>query len=219
MRHRVLLADEHRILTEGLTGILGQHYEIVASARTGHELVFLAKQQNPDVILAEIALPQLNGLDAFQLLRKAGLSAKLVVLTSHLDVSLAIEAFRAGASGYVIKLSGKDEVITAIESAVHGRTYLSSGFPLDLVSILSEAVRRPAGAGLKLTRRQKEVLQLVAEGKTMKEVALILSISTRTAESYKYEIMRILGLHSNAALVHYAIRIGLITIPQLKLAA
>lgn len=219
MRHKVLLADEHRILTEGLTSILGQHYEIAAAARTGHELVFLAKQQNPDVILTEIALPQLNGLDAFQLLKKAGLSAKLVVLTSYLDVNLAIEAFRAGASGYVIKVAGKDEVISAIESAVRGRTYLSNGFPLDLVSILSEAVRRPAGAVLKLTRRQKEVLQLVAEGKTMKEVALILSISTRTAESYKYEIMRILGLHSNAELVHYAIRIGLITIPQLKLAA
>lgn len=219
MRYRVLLADDQRILTEGLTSILGQNYEILGAARTGHDLVFLAKQRNPDVILAEIALPQLNGLDAFQLLRKAGLTAKLVVLTSHLDVNLAIEAFRAGAAAYVTKLSGKEEVIAAVESAVRGRTYLSSGFPLDLVSILSEAVRRPAGEGLKLTRRQKEVLQLVAEGKTMKEVAMILSISTRTAESYKYEIMRILGLHNNAALVHYAIRIGLITIPQLKLAA
>jgi DNA-binding NarL/FixJ family response regulator len=141
------------------------------------------------------------------------------MLTMYLDVNLAIEAFRAGVSGYVVKLASKDEVIAAVENAVHGRTYLSSGFPVDLVSILSEAVRRPAGEGLKLTRRQREVLQLVAEGKTMKEVAMVLSISTRTAESYKYEIMRILGVHSNAALVHYAIRIGLITVPPLRLAA
>ncbi|HZD95979.1 MAG TPA: response regulator transcription factor [Candidatus Sulfotelmatobacter sp.] len=219
MRYRILLADDQRILTEGLAIILAQHYDVVATARNGHELVFLAKERNPDVIITEISLPQLNSLDALQVLRKAGLKSKFVMLTMYLDVNLAIEAFRAGVSGYVVKLASKDEVIAAVENAVHGRTYLSSGFPVDLVSILSEAVRRPAGEGLKLTRRQREVLQLVAEGKTMKEVAMVLSISTRTAESYKYEIMRILGVHSNAALVHYAIRIGLITVPPLRLAA
>jgi len=219
MRYRILLADDQRILTEGLAIILAQHYDVVATARNGHELVFLAKERNPDVIITEISLPQLNSLDALQVLRKAGLKSKFVMLTMYLDVNLAIEAFRAGVSGYVVKLASKDEVIAAVENALHGRTYLSSGFPVDLVSILSEAVRRPAGEGLKLTRRQREVLQLVAEGKTMKEVAMVLSISTRTAESYKYEIMRILGVHSNAALVHYAIRIGLITVPPLRLAA
>jgi len=219
MRYRILLADDQTILTEGLAAILSQHYEVVGTARNGHELVFLAKERKPDVIITEIAMPQLNGLDALQVLRKAGLKSKFVVLTVHLDVSLAIEAFRNGVSGYVLKLASKDEVIAAIENALHGRSYLSSAFPVDLVSILSEAVRRPAGEGLKLTRRQREVLQLVAEGKTMKEVATVLSISTRTAESYKYEIMRILGVHCNAALVHYAIRIGLITVPPLRLAA
>ena len=219
MRYRILLADDQRILTEGLANILSQRYDVVSTASNGHELVFQAKERNPDVIVAEIAMPQLNSLDALQILRKAGVKSRLVVLTMHLDVNLAIEAFRAGASAYVLKLASKDEVIEAIESALHGRNYLSTGFPVDLVSLLSEAVRRPSSEGMKLTRRQREVLQLVAEGKTMKEVAAILSISTRTAESYKYEIMRILGVHSNAALVHYAIRIGLITVPTLKLAA
>jgi len=219
MRYRILLADDQRIVTEGLATILSQHYDVVATAKNGHELVFLAKEWNPDVIVAEIAMPQLNSLDALRMLRKAGVKSKFVVLTMHRDVSLAIEAFRAGVSGYVVKLASKDEVIAAIESALHGRTYLSSGFPVDLISILSEAIRRPSGDGLKLTRRQREVLQLVAEGKTMKEVATVLSISTRTAESYKYEAMRVLGVHNNAELVHYAIRIGLIMVPQLKTAA
>jgi len=219
VRSRILLADDQKILTEGLATILSQVYEIVATARNGHELVSLAKELNPDLIIAEIALPQLNSLDALQILRKAGLKAKLIVLTMHVDVSLAIAAFRAGVAGYVLKLASKDEVIAAIENALSGRTYLSSGFPVDLVSILSEAVRHPEGAALKLTRRQREVLQLVAEGKSMKEVAMILSISTRTAETYKYEIMRMLGVHSNAALVHYAIRIGLISVPPLNLVA
>jgi DNA-binding NarL/FixJ family response regulator len=219
MRQRILLADDHRILTEGLTTLLSQHYDVVATARDGHELVFLAKENNPDVIITEIALRLLNSLDALQILRKAGLKSRFIVLTTHLDIGLAIEAFRAGVSGYVLKVSGKDEVFAAIEGALHGRAYLSAGFPVDLVSILSEAARRPAASGSKLTRRQREVLQLVAEGKTMKEVANILTISTRTAESYKYEIMRTLGVHSNAELVHHAIRIGLITVPKLESAA
>lgn len=219
MRSKLLLADDHKILTEGLATILSQHYDVVATVRNGHELVLLAKKHQPDVIITEISMGLLNAINALQLLRRADVKSKFVVLTMHQDVGLAIEAFRAGVSGYVLKLAGKDEIIAAVESALHGRTYLSAGFPVDLITILAEAARRPAGESLKLTRRQKEVLQLVAEGKTMKEVATVLSISTRTAESYKYEIMHTLGVHTNAELIHHAIRIGLITVPRLESAA
>lgn len=218
MRPRILLADDQRVLTEGLAAILSSDYEVVGAAVNGHELVLMAKELKPDVIVAEIAMPLLNSLDAFQMLRTEGVKSKFVVLTSYLDVGLAIEAFRAGVSGYVLKAAGKNEILAALEGALQGRTYLSAGFPVDLLSLLADAARRPS-AGSKLTRRQREVLQLVAEGKTMKEVATVLSISTRTAESYKYEIMRALGVHSNAQLVHYAIRIGLITVPRFKSAA
>ena len=216
-RARILLADDQRILTEGLAAILSVNYDVVGAALNGHELVLLAKEHKPDLILAEIAMPLLNSLDALQMLRTEGVKSKFVVLTSYIDVGLAIEAFRAGVSAYVLKAAGKDEIFAALESALQGRTYLSTGFPVDLLSLLADAARRPS-AGSRLTRRQREVLQLVAEGKTMKEVATVLSISTRTAESYKYEIMRALGVHSNAQLVHYAIRIGLITVPRLKAA-
>jgi DNA-binding NarL/FixJ family response regulator len=218
MRKRILLADPHKILTEGLTIILSSQYEVIGSAGNGQELVVLAKEHHPDVVIAEIFIPLLNTLDAFQALRRDGVRSKLVALTTHLDVALAIEAFQAGISGYVLKVAGKDEIFKAIECALQGRTYLSVGFPVDLVSLLSEAARRSQEGSHKLTPRQREVLQLVAEGKTMKEVASVLAISTRTAESYKYEIMRMLGVHCNAELIHYAIRIGLIAVPRLQAA-
>lgn len=215
MRPRLLLADDQRVFTEALAALLSSEYEVVGAALTGHELTILAREHKPDVILAELAMPLLNTLDAFQMLRAEGLKSKFVVLTSYLDVGLAIEAFRAGVSAYVLKTAGKKELLAALETALQGRMYLSTAFPVDLLTLLADAARRPPAAS-KLTRRQREVLQLVAEGKTMKEVATALSISTRTAESYKYEIMRALGLHSNAQLVHYAIRIGLITVPRFK---
>jgi DNA-binding NarL/FixJ family response regulator len=219
MRARILLADDHRVLTEGLTRLLSQNFDIVATAHTGHELVNLAKEHRPDVIVTDVSMPLLNGLDALRMLRKAGMRSKFVILTMHMDVSLAVEAFRSGASAYVLKLAAGEEIRSAVDAAMSGRTYLSPNFPVDLVSVLAEAARRPLTEGPGLTRRQREVLQLVAEGKTMKEVAAVLSISTRTAESYKYEIMRTLGMHTNAELVQYAIRIGLITVPPIDMAA
>jgi DNA-binding NarL/FixJ family response regulator len=111
MRSKILLADDHKILTEGLATILSQHYEVVATARNGHELVLLAKKCQPDVIITEISMGLLNAINALQLLRRADVKSKFVVLTMHLDVGLAVEAFRAGVSGYVLKLAGKDEII------------------------------------------------------------------------------------------------------------
>src|SRR5271155_641239 len=158
----------------------------------------------------------LNSLDAVQTLVEMGLRSKFVILTMHLDVNLAVQAFRAGASAFILKTTGTDELKKALQLVHRGGCYLSPQFPCDLVTLLAEAARRPASdRGPQLTRRQREVLQLVAEGKTMKEVAAQLNISTRTAESYKYHLMDLLAIRTTAELVQYAIRIDLITIRPL----
>ena len=218
MHARVLLADDHKMFAEALAKLLSQTYEIVGVASNGRELITLARELNPDVIVMDISMPLLNGMEALRMLKRTATRAKFVMLTMHTDVSLAAEAFRCGASGFVLKQAAGEELTTAIITALRGRSYLSSAFPVDLVTLLAEAVRHRTEDGPKITRRQREVLQLVAEGKTMKEIASLLSLSTRTVESYKYEIMRILGIHTNAELVQYAIRIGVITVMPLQAA-
>lgn len=220
MRFRILLADDHRIFAEGLKSLLSDHYEVLGIAGDGRELITMAKEYKPDIIITDLSMPLLNGLEALRTLRKTGIRSKFIVLTMHADLSLAVEAFRAGASAFVWKIAAGEDLKNALDSAVRGRQYLSPQFPCDLVTVLAEAARRPmSDEGPKLTRRQREVLQLVAEGKTMKEVATVLNISTRTAESYKYDLMRTLGIRTNAELVQYAIRIGLITVTVMGSAA
>ena len=215
MRNRVLIADDHRILAEALAKLLSVNYDVIGIASNGRELITLARELNPEIIVLDISMPLLNGMEALRMLRKSGVRGKFVILTMHADVSLASEAFRCGALAFVLKQAAGEELNAAIAAALRGRHYLSSSFPVDLVNLLAEAVRRPSQEGPHLTRRQREVLQLVAEGKTMKEIATLLSLSTRTVESYKYEIMRTLGMHTNAELVQYAIRIGAISVPPI----
>lgn len=219
MRARLLLADHQKILTDGLSKLLEQFYDVAGTAINGYELVSIAKETNPDVIVTEISMPLLNGIDALRLLKKSGVRSKFVILTMHMDMDLAVQAFRAGCSAYVLKVGSSEEIHAAVEAALHGRYYLSGSFPVDLVAVLAEAARHPEEDRARLSRRQREVLQLVAEGKTMKEVATVLGISTRTAESYKYEMMRTLGIRTSAELVQYAIRIGLIAVSPLRSAA
>jgi len=148
-------------------------------------------------------------LDAIRQIRARRPGMKIVVLTMHRDTQLAVEAFRAGASGYVLKVSPAEELISAIAEVAEGRGYVTTQLTKDLITLLLEARGQPAG-GTSLTPRQREVLQLVAEGRTMKEVASILNISPRTAESHKYEIMQVLGVETTAALIQYAIRLRLV---------
>jgi DNA-binding NarL/FixJ family response regulator len=218
VRNRVLIADDHRIFGEALCKLLSASYDVIGLAANGRELITLARELDPEVIVLDISMPLLNGMEALRMLRGTGVRGKFVVLTMHTDVSLASEAFRCGASAFVLKQAAGDELNAAIVAALRGRHYLSSSFPIDLVSLLAEAVRRPNQEAPHLTRRQREVLQLVTEGKTMKEVASLLSLSTRTVESYKYEIMRTLGIHTTAELVQYAIRIGAITVSPIQAA-
>ena len=210
MNTRILLADDHLVLTDALFHLLKQYFEIVGVAKNGSELISKAKEARPDVILMDISMPDLNGIDAARKLRKEQSSSKLLFLSMHADLCLVEEAFRAGALGYVLKVCSTDELIKAIRCVAGGATYITPLLAGDLVSNLLTAGSRQNGGETTLTLRQREVLQLLAEGKTMKEVATQLGISTRTTESHKYEIMRQLGIRTTAELIRYAVRIKLV---------
>jgi DNA-binding NarL/FixJ family response regulator len=209
---RVLLADDHTIVAEGLRSLLEGEFEFVGTVGDGRALLDAARNLNPDVIVADISMPLLNGLDAARQLKRDGVTAKIVFLTMHAEAQLAAEAFRAGASGYVLKSSAGEELIAAIHEVAKGRAYVTPLITKDILSFLMGAARQGRQPAVKLTPRQREVLQLVAEGRTMKEVASILNISARTVESHKYDMMESLGVQTNAELVQYAIKIGLVSV-------
>jgi DNA-binding NarL/FixJ family response regulator len=206
-RTRVLLADDHAIVAEGLATLLKGHFELVGTVGNGNELIDLARKLRPDVIVTDIAMPVLGGLEALRRLKAVKSEAKVIFLTMHADAQLATEAFRAGASGYVLKQSAGEELIAAIQEVLQGKTYLTSLMTKGVIATFTESM---AQAAVKLTPRQREVLQLIAEGRRMKEIGAILELSTRTVESHKYEMMRALKVESTAELVRYAVQIGLV---------
>jgi len=209
---RVLLADDHVILAQGLAALLRDTFELIGIARDGHELVALAKEFKPDVIVTDISMPLLNGMEAVRKLRSHGITARVIVLTQHRDPQIAAEAFRAGVSGFLVKQAAGEELIAAIREVLQGRSYLTSLIAKDFLSVLLDAQGKTDEVKSGLTPRQREVLQLFAEGKTAKEVAASLKISVRTAEGHKYEIMEALGAKTSAELVQHAIRLGLISV-------
>ena len=206
-RTKVLLADDHAMVVEGLAALLKDRFDLVGTVGDGSALIEAARKLRPDVIVADMAMPVLSGLEALRRLKAAKSAAKVIILTMHPDAELATEAFRAGASGYVLKLSAGEELVTAIQEVVQGRTYLTPLITKDVISRLTEPAPK---AAVKLSPRQREVLRLIAEGRRMKEIAAILQLSTRTVETHKYEMMRSLGVESTAELVRYAIQIGLV---------
>lgn len=207
---RVILADDHAVVAEGLSTFLQQSFELVACVPDGRALVSAALEFQPDVIVTDISMPLLNGLDAIRKIRKEQPNAKIIVLTMYAEPDLAVQAFRAGARGYVLKNARGEELVRAVEEVAEGKMYLSDALGRDVIELLMDAGRRGLDDDNPLTQRQREILQLVGEGHTMKEVATILGISPRTAESHKYEIMRVLGAKSTADLVHQAIRFRLV---------
>jgi DNA-binding NarL/FixJ family response regulator len=207
----VLLADEQTIDSEALASLLKDSFEIAGIVHDGRQLIEAAQTLRPSVIVTDIAMPVLNGLDAVRRLPKAGVDSKVIVVTHHREIKLAIEAFRAGVSGYLLKQSASEELVRAIHEVMQDRVYLTSLIAKDLIqALLAEGLTARPGAPL-LTGRQREILQLVAEGKTAKEIASILDISARTAQGHKYEIMRIFRVRTSAELVHLAIKLGLIS--------
>ena len=205
---RLLLADDHRIVVEGLRSILGVEYELVGIVEDGRGLIEAARRLRPDVIVADIGMPQLNGLEAIAQLRNEGCQAKVVFLTMHKDATYAAKALEIGASGYVLKHSASTELLMAIRAALSGETYVTSEIAERLCG--SAGTRTASLAAPSLTPRQREVLQLFAEGRSAKEVAAVLHISARTAENHKARIMDLLSLATTADLVQYALRHGII---------
>jgi DNA-binding NarL/FixJ family response regulator len=208
---RLLLADDHRMVAEGLRGLLEQDYQLVGIVEDGRALLEAADRLMPDVVVADVSMPLLNGIEAVRQLKKKNKEIAVVFLTMHLDVAYAASAFEAGASGYVLKHSAPSELLTAISSALKGRTYIT---PLLAGELLNYQRNRPRGEepGEELARlitRQREVLQLIAEGLSVKEAAVLLGISARTVEFHKYSMMEALGLKSSAELMRFAVKHGI----------
>lgn len=208
----VVLADDHAVVAEGLASLLLDKFTLLKTVHDGRALVAASLELNPDVVITDIGMPLLNGLDAIRQIKSARPSTHVIVLTMHIEPELAAQAFRAGASGYLLKTSPGSELIEAVHQVAQGRAFLTSLIAKDLISVLLDARKESATDQGPLTPRQREVLQLIAEGRTMKEVASLLNISPRTAEAHKYEIMEQLDAHSVAELVQHAIRMKLVTI-------
>jgi DNA-binding NarL/FixJ family response regulator len=204
---RVLLADDHALMMEGLQSLLTGHVQVVGTAADGRELVEAAIQLKPDIVILDISMPGLNGIEAARQLRKFVPHTKLILLTMYADALYVTEAKRLGVSAYVLKRSAASELLMAIEAVQRGHTYIT---PL-LMQGEAEPflLRGEPTTGSPLTSRQREVLQLVAEGKSAKEIAVELKLSFKTAQFHKANVMRRLGLRTTADLVKYAVRHGM----------
>jgi DNA-binding NarL/FixJ family response regulator len=206
---RVLLADDHRVVAEGLRGLLEPHFDVVGIVSDGRALVTAAKTLDPDVVVLDISMPSLNGIDAARQLRTANVRAKVVFLTMHREVTYAARALEAGGVGFVLKHSAPSELVTAIQEALKGGTYITPQIAGDLLRSFQRGQPARAESEGDLTPRQREVLQLVAEGRSAKEIAAVLHISPRTAEFHKARLMESLGAQNTAELIQHALRIGL----------
>ncbi len=209
-RTRVLLADDHNLVLEAFKRMIEAEFEVVGTASNGRTLIDAAMQLKPDVIVLDISMPMLNGLDAGRRLKQLLPAVKLVYVTMDQDVDLAAQALRLGASGYLLKSSSASELTKAIREAAIGRSYVT---PLVSKRIAGSLLHRPDSArgAHKLTTRQGEVVQLLAEGRAMKEVANILDITPRTVAFHKYTVMEQQQLKSNADLIQFAIRKRLVS--------
>lgn len=213
---RILLADDHALVRAGIRSILELEYEIVGEVEDGRELVRAAVKLDPDVIVVDISMPNLNGLEAIRQFQKRGVRAKTIVVTMHAGVDFAVQALRLGVSGYVLKVDASEELARAVGEALADQLYISPSIAKDVMALLMEAPGKPPEEDAlwhSLTDREREVLQLVAEGHKMTEIAEVLHISNRTVERHKYSMMDKLKLHTTAELTQYAIKHGLIPLP------
>jgi DNA-binding NarL/FixJ family response regulator len=209
---RILLADDHNIVLLGLKSLLEGEFEIVGSVEDGRALVKQAAALEPDVIVADISMPQLNGIEAVRQIKRTDKNIKIVFLTMHPDPTYAASAFEAGASGFVLKHSAQSELVTAIHEAMKGKTYITPLIAGDLIHSYQEGVSPEKMLLKKISPRQREVLQLLTEGKSAKEIASVLEISTKTVEFHKYKMMEQLNIKTSAELVQYAMKHGIISL-------
>lgn len=213
MRPRLLIADDHLLMLEGLRLMLEPEFELVGSVEDGQALLRAAQDLKPNVILLDISMPILNGIDAASQLRKLLPATKLIFITMHAEAEFVTEAFRAGASGYLLKRAAASELLTAIREVLKGRSYVSPLVTRDAIDLFLSAAPESKLSD-RLTPRQREILQLVAEGRTRKEIGAFLHISVKTVEFHKASLMRELDLHNMADLTKYAIEHGLIAARQ-----
>jgi DNA-binding NarL/FixJ family response regulator len=207
-QYTVLVADDHAIVKEGLVSLLKEHdFDVVGAVGDGQELIDAARRLRPDVIVTDLSMPGLSGLDVLTRMKAARIDSKVIVLTMHHDADLATQAMRAGASAFLLKHSAGEELLTAIQQALEGRMYLTPALTREVMERMSAS---PDQTEPQLTARQRDVLRLIADGRRMKEIAAALELSSRTIETHKYQIMQTLGVSSTAELVKYAIRHHLI---------
>jgi DNA-binding NarL/FixJ family response regulator len=206
---RLLIADDHKIFAEGLKRLLNADFDIAGVVEDGRELVAAAEKLRPDVIVADISMPMLNGIEAVRQIKKVHPEIKVVFLTMHPDVAYAVSAFETGASGYVLKHSAPDELITAIREGLKGRTYVTPLIAGKLLHSYQSGAHSGTDTVLNLSSRQREVLQLLAEGRSAKEIGAILNISMKTVEYHKYRMMEDLDIKTTAELIRYAVKQGI----------
>jgi DNA-binding NarL/FixJ family response regulator len=209
-RPRVLLCDDHLLVAEALKSLLAPEFDLVGVVEDGRAMIEAAGTLRPDVIVADVSMPHLNGIDALVRLRQGGDHTPVVFLTMHRDVAFARRALEAGASGFVLKHSAPAELLTAIRAALEGQVYLTPQLAGEVLDSMKQGPGKAADPVVSLTPRQREIVQLVAEGRSAKEIAATLSISTRTVEFHKYQMMETLGLHTTSELIHFAIKHGLV---------
>jgi len=203
---RILIADDHNLVAELCKRLLETEFDVIGVVSDGRALVRAASERKPDVIVVDIAMPVLNGLDAGRQVKKMLPDVKLVYLTMNPAPEVAAEAFRRGASGYLLKTCASAEMVNAVREVLRGKTYLSSSLSRDTIDFLRRQDYELVDEEGRLTERQREVLQLLAEGKVMKEVGGILNMTPRTVAYHKYRMMEVLGARSSADLIKYAVR-------------
>ena len=205
---RVLLADDHVLVRQGVKSLLEREgIQVVGEARDGQEVMQLASKHSPDVAVIDVGMPLFNGLDAARELKRIAPKTKVILLTRHDEDEYLIEALRAGAKGYVLKNQAASDLVQAIQLVCHGQVYLSPGMSSVVVNAYLSKVELPVDP---ITSREREVLQLIAEGKSTKDIASLLGISVKTADSHRSRLMRKLDIHEVASLVRYAVRKGLV---------
>jgi DNA-binding NarL/FixJ family response regulator len=211
-RPRVLLADDHRMMAEGLKALLPEEFELVGVVEDGRAMIEAAEKLRPEVIVADISMPTLNGFEALARLRKSHPNVKVVFLTMHQNAAYARRALEAGASGFVVKHAAPEELVLAIHAALNGKTFITPSLTKEVVAAAENDARTENEGARPLTPRQREILQLLAEGRSAKAIANDLAISARTVEFHKHKMMEMHGLHTSAELIHFAIKHGIATI-------
>ena len=204
----VLIADDHQMFLDGLRGLLQDRYDIVGQANSGEELLGLAEEQQADVIVSDLSMPGLSGLNALKRLRSRGVTSKVIILTMHEEPEYAAEAINVGASGYVLKNEASNELISAVDQALAGGMHLPAAIMRDVLDIMSGRSDGVSATQEPLSERHEQILRYLAQGMVAKEIGDQLHISSRTVEYHKYKLMEKLGVKTTAELIQFAIKSG-----------